>query len=115
MRAALALNLELLQDDPLEGRQDLRLLAVPRLPDELPVVAASPAAERFHAPGHDQFPVPGQGLLEKICQDLRQQRTERGKKHRRPAIRKKNPELTVEFHRDICSLWGHSHIALSFV
>ncbi|MHB1287158.1 MAG: hypothetical protein ACYCYP_11505, partial [Leptospirales bacterium] len=80
-----------------------------------PTLATEKLGERLHAPGHDQFPVPGQGLLEKICQDLRQQRTERGKKRRLPAIRKKNPELTVEFHRDICSLWGHSHIALSFV
>jgi len=71
VRAAFALDLKLLQDDPLEGRQDLRLLAVPGLPDELPVVAAFATAERFHAPGHGQFSISDQGLLEKVRQDLR--------------------------------------------
>ena len=109
VRAAFALNLQLLQDDPLKGRQNLRLFAMTCFPDEFPVVAAFPATERFLAPGHDPLSIPDQGLLEKVRQNLRQQRAKPGKKSHQPTVLQLNPELTVKFHRDICLLWGHSH------
>ena len=78
-------------------------------PDEFLVVAAFPATEWFLASGHDQLSVSDQSLLEKVRQNLGQQRAKPGKKRLQPTVLQPNPKLTVIFHRDICFLWGHSH------
>jgi hypothetical protein len=66
-----ALNLQLVQRDPLENRQDLCLFAMSRLPDHLSVIATLITAKGLPLKTHRVFTVSSNRLLDKISQKRR--------------------------------------------
>ena len=109
MAATRTLNLHLPKRHPGEGRQNLRRLAAPGLPDEPFDVATRPTGEGLLSPGHQKLSVSNQRLLQKVGQKLRKKNRECRHQGRQLGVRQTQTKLTRKIDFEIFFLWGHSH------
>jgi hypothetical protein len=106
MTAIRTLDLHLPKHHPGEGRQNLRGLASPRLPDEPFGVFALSTGKGFLSPDHQKLSVSDQSLLQKVGQKAWKKNRKRRHQGRQLHVWQAQTKLTRKIDSESFFLWG---------